>query len=51
MKIKPLQNGNSSKKREKGSECTLKAIMTENFPNLGREMEIQIHEAKEIQIG
>ena len=34
--------------REKGTGSMLKAIMTENFPNLGREMDIWIHENQRI---
>lgn len=30
---------------KKGSECLFKDIMVENFPNMGRELNIQIHEA------
>lgn len=30
---------------EKGTENMFKAIMAENFPNLGKEIDIQIHEA------
>lgn len=32
--------------KEKGTEHLIKAIIAENFPNLGREMAIQIHEAQ-----
>ena len=32
--------------KEKGTESIFKAIMAENFPNLGREMDIQTHEAQ-----
>ena len=31
--------------KEKGTKSVFKAIMAENFPNLGKEMDIQIHEA------
>ena len=31
--------------QEKGTENLFKEIMTENFPNLGRELDIQVHEA------
>lgn len=31
--------------REEGAESIFKTIMAENLPNLGREMDIQIHEA------
>ena len=31
--------------KEKGAENIFKAVMTENFPNLGREMDIQIDES------
>ena len=30
----------------KGTESILKAVMAENIPNLGREMDIQIHETQ-----
>ena len=33
--------------REKGAESLFKEIITEKFPNLGREMDILIHEAYE----
>ena len=32
--------------RKKGPESLLKIIMVENFPNLGREMHIQVHNAQ-----
>ena len=32
------------KEKEKGKESILKTIMVENFQNLGRDMDIQIHE-------
>lgn len=32
------------KEKEKGTESLSKEIMTENFPNLRKEMDIQIHE-------
>ena len=32
--------------KEEGTESIFKAIMTENFQNLGRQMDIQIHEAQ-----
>ena len=35
-------------KKEKGTESVFKAIMAENFPNLGRERNVQIHEAQRI---
>lgn len=35
----------------KGEESMFKIIMGENFLNLGREMDIQIHEAQKTQIG
>jgi len=35
-------------REEKGLESIFKAIMAENFPNLGRELDIQIHEAQMI---
>ena len=31
---------------EKRTESTFMIIMAENFPNIGREMDIQIHEAQ-----
>ena len=34
-------------KRKKGPESLFKIIMVENFPNLGREMHIQIHKAEQ----
>ena len=33
-------------KREEGTESIFKAIMVENFPNLGWQMDIQIQEAQ-----
>lgn len=33
------------RKRVWGSETLFKEIMNENFPNLGKEMDIQVHEA------
>lgn len=33
------------REHEEGSETLLKEIMNENFPNLGKEMDIQVHEA------
>ena len=30
--------------KEKGTKSIFKTIMAENFPNLGREIDIQIHE-------
>lgn len=41
-------HGNSRKRREKGTESVCKAIMAENFLNLGREINIQIQEAQRI---
>lgn len=35
----------------KGTESIFKAIMNENFLNLGRDMGIQMHEARKTQIG
>lgn len=32
--------------KEKGTESLLKCIMTENVPNMGQEMDIQIFEAQ-----
>lgn len=34
---------------ENGIESTFNAIMAENFPNLGIEMDMHIHEAQRIQ--
>ena len=36
------------KEKEKGLESIFKAIMVRNFPNLGRETDIQIHEVQRI---
>lgn len=36
------------KKKEKKTENMFKAIVTKNFLNLGRETDIQIHEAQKI---
>lgn len=33
------------KERQKEAESLSKEIMTENFPNLGRDLDIQVHEA------
>ena len=33
-------------KREKGADGLFKEIISENFPNLGKELDIQVHEAK-----
>ena len=33
------------KEKERGTECIVKEIMSENFPRLGKETDIQIHEA------
>ena len=32
--------------KDDGTESTFKAIMPENFPSLGRKVDIQIHKAK-----
>lgn len=32
--------------KEKGTKSIFRVKMAENFPNLGREMDIQIHEAQ-----
>jgi len=40
------QNQRPREEREKGAEYLLKEIMTENFPSLGRNLEIQVHEAQ-----
>lgn len=37
--------GNSIRKREREKESVFKAIMAENFPNIGREIDIQNQEA------
>lgn len=37
--------------KEKGTENIFKAVMDENFLNLEREMNIQIHEVQSIPIG
>ena len=34
--------------REKGAERLFKEIIAENFPNLGKDLDIQVHEAKRI---
>lgn len=34
---------------DKGKESIFKAIMAENFPNLGRKVEVQIYDAQRIQ--
>ena len=41
------QNNCDSRKRrrEKGAENLFKEIIVKNFPNLGRELDIQVHEA------
>lgn len=36
----------NSRKREKETERLFKAMMAINFPNPGREMDIQVHEAQ-----
>ena len=47
-----LHYGNPNKgKKEKRTENILKAVMAEKLPNLGKEMDNQIHEAKRPQIG
>lgn len=38
------------RKREKGAERTLEKIMTENFPNLKKNMNISIQEIKKLQL-
>lgn len=46
MKKQPNKNPHNIPKEEaKGTESIFKTIMAENLPNLGREMDIQIHEA------
>ena len=40
------QNQRPREEREKGAEYLLKEIMTENFPSLGRNLEIQVREAQ-----
>ena len=42
---------NSGRTERKGTEGTFKAIIPENFPNLGRKMNSQIYEAERIPIG
>ena len=37
--------------KEKKTESIFKEIMTKNFPNQGKEMDIQVQEAKGSQIG
>ena len=34
------------KESEKGAECIFREIIAENFPNLGKKLDIQVHEAK-----
>lgn len=34
--------------REKGAESIFKEIIAEKFPNLGKELDIQVHEANKI---
>lgn len=34
--------------REKGAESIFKEVIAEKFPNLGKELDIQIHEANKI---
>lgn len=41
-----LGNGISEEEREKGAESLSKEIIAENFPNLGRRLDIQVHEAR-----
>ena len=36
----------TEEEREKGAENLFNEIITENFPNLGEELDIQVHEAK-----
>ena len=36
-------------KRDKGAESLLSNIMAENFPNLGKETDIQVQESKKYQ--
>lgn len=38
--------GIPEEKREKGAESLFKEVMTENFRSLGKELDIQVHEAK-----
>lgn len=38
--------GNIGRRKEKGKKSIFKAKMAENFPNLGREMDLQIHETQ-----
>lgn len=39
-----MHYGNFRRRKEKGAETLFKEIMTENAPNLGKEMVIQIQE-------
>ena len=43
-----LHYRNSRKRREKGAENLVEEIMAENFTNLGKETNIQIHEALKV---
>ena len=40
--------GVAEEEREKRADSAFKEIMAANFPNLGKELDIQIHEAKNI---
>ena len=40
-----IPEGKKKKKKDKGTESIFKAIMAENFPNQGREMDIQTQES------
>ena len=41
----------SQKKREKGVENTFKVIIAENFPNLRKEIDVCVQEARESRTG
>lgn len=42
--------GSQKEKRENGPENIFGEIMAENFPNLGKQIDIKIQEAQEFQI-
>ena len=46
MKQYPYHRNSRKKKREKGVEGILEQIIAENFPDLGKEKGIKIHEAQ-----
>jgi len=43
---KQLPHGSPRRRREEEAETLLKEIIAENFPNLGRDVDIQVHEAQ-----